>query len=324
MTMRTIVAVLFTLAASAAAAQGYPNRPVKVIVPWPPGQATDLAARIIAARLQETLGQPFVIENKPGAGGSIGTDAVAKSPGDGYTLLAASSGPISIMPNLQQTPYDPLKDLAPVSVTCTNSFALVTRPDFPASNAREFVALLKANPDKFAFSSSGTGATAHLIAELFNTMAGIKARHVPYKGSAPALTDVMSGQIDYTLETVPAVSSFVRAGKLKMLGVTFAKGSVAFPDAPSLAKAADIPGYDIGAWIGYAASPGTPKEITNKLAAEIAKAVRTPEVRERMLALGLEPTSQTPDEMAVFLRNEQKRYGDIIRAANIRIDAGNK
>jgi tripartite-type tricarboxylate transporter receptor subunit TctC len=186
------------------------------------------------------------------------------------------------------------------------------------------VALLKANPDKYAFSSSGTGATAHLIAELFNTMAGIKARHVPYKGSAPALTDVMNGQIDYTLETVPAVSSHVRSGKLKMLGVTFARGSSAFPDAPPLAKAADIPGYDIGAWIGYAASPGTPKEITNKLAAEIAKAVRAPEVRERMVGMGLEPTSQTPDEMAVFLQKEQQRYGEIIRNANIRIDAGNK
>ena len=312
------------LVAGAVAAQAYPNKPVRVIVPWPPGQATDLAARIVAARLQETLGQPFIIENKPGAGGAIGTDAVAKSPGDGYTLLAASSGPISIMPNLQKTPYDPLKDIAPVTVTCTNSFALVTRPDFPAANAREFVALLKANPDKYAFSSSGTGATAHLIAELFNSMAGIKARHVPYKGSAPALTDVMNGQIDYTLETVPAVSSFVRSGKLKMLGVTFAKGSSAFPDAPPLAKAADIPGYDIGAWIGYAAAPGTPKEITRLLAAEMGKAVRTPEVRDRMLAMGLEPTSQTPDEMAVFLKAEQQRYGDIIRNANIRIDSGNK
>ena len=312
------------LLAGAALAQAYPNRPVKVVVPWPPGQATDLAARIIAAELQKTLGQAFVIENKPGAGGSIGTDAVAKSAGDGYTLLAASSGPISIMPNLQKTPYDPLTDLAPVSVTCLSPFALVTRPDFPAANAKEFVAQLKANPDKFAFSSSGTGATAHLIAELFNSMAGVKARHVPYKGSAPAMTDVMNGQIDYTIETVAAVGSHVRAGKLKMLGVTFAKGSSAFPDSPPLAKAADIPGYDIGAWIGYAASPGTPKDILNKLAAEIAKAVKDPGVRERMQGLGLEPTSMTPDEMGAFLKSEQQRYGNIIRNANIKIGEGNK
>jgi tripartite-type tricarboxylate transporter receptor subunit TctC len=313
------------LFAGAVAAQAYPNKPVRVIVPWPPGQATDIAARIIAERLQSSLGQAFVIENKPGAGGAIGTDAVAKSPGDGYTLLAASSGPISIMPNLQKTPYDPLKDLAPVAVTCTNSFALVTRPDFPASTAREFVALLKANPDKYSFSSSGTGATAHLIAELFNHMAGIKARHVPYKGSAQALTDVMNGQIDYTLETAASTSPHVRSGRLKLLGLSAASGSSAFPDAPPLAKAADIPGYDIGAWIGYAASPGTPKEITAKLAAEIAKAVQAPEVRARMQNLGLEPASpMTPDEMAVFLRKEQQRYGDIIRTANIRIEEGNK
>jgi tripartite-type tricarboxylate transporter receptor subunit TctC len=306
--------------AGATLAQAYPSRAVRVIVPWPPGQATDIAARIVAQKLQEYLGQPFVVENKPGAGGAIGTDTVAKAPGDGYTLLAASSGPISIMPNLQKTPYDPLKDLAPVSVTCTNSFALVTRPDFPAANAKDFVALVKANPDKFAFSSSGTGATAHLIAELFNSMAGIKARHVPYKGSAPALTDVMNGQIDYTLETVAAVQPHVRSGKLKLLGLTFARGSSAFPDAVPLEKAAGIPGYDIGAWIGYAASPGTPREITSKLAAEIAKVVQAPDVRQRMMSMGLEPTSMTPDEMAVFLRNEQKRYGDIIRNANIKIE----
>ncbi len=322
--MRLIVAALCWLAVGAASAQNYPNRPVRVVVPWPPGQATDIAARIIAAKLQDSLGQPFVIENKPGAGGAIGTEVVAKSPGDGYTLLAASSGPISIMPNLQPTPYDPLKDLAPVSVTCTNSFALVTRPDFPAANAKEFVALLKVNPDKYTFSSSGTGATAHLIAELFNSMAGIKARHVPYKGSAAGLTDVMNGQIDYTLETAASVSAHVKSGRLKLLGVTSANGSSAFPDAPSLAKAADIPGYDIGAWIGYAASPGTPKEITSRLAAEIGKAVRDPQTRERMLAMGLEPTSQTPDEMAAFMKKEQQRYGDIIRAANIKIGEGNK
>jgi tripartite-type tricarboxylate transporter receptor subunit TctC len=216
------------LFAGAVAAQAYPNKPVRVVVPWPPGQATDIAARIIAERLQSSLGQAFVIENKPGAGGAIGTDAVAKSPGDGYTLLAASSGPISIMPNLQKTPYDPLKDLAPVAVTCTNSFALVTRPDFPANSAKEFVALLKANPDKYSFSSSGTGATAHLIAELFNHMAGIKARHVPYKGSAPAITD---GQRTDRLHARDRGIDLphVRSGRLKLLGLSAASGSPLSP-----------------------------------------------------------------------------------------------
>ena len=323
--MRTIVALVLALGLGAAFAQSYPNRTVRVIVPWPPGQATDIAARIIADRLTQALGQSFVAENRPGAGGSIGTDLVAKSAGDGYTLLAASSGPISIMPNLQKVPYDPLKDIAPVAVSCTNSFALVTRPDFPAANAKEFVALLKANPEKYTFSSSGTGATAHLIIELFNHMAGIKARHVPFKGSAEGLTNVMNGQIDYTLETAASVSSHVRSGRLRLLGLSAASGSSAFPDAPSLAKAAEIPGYDIGAWIGIAAAPGTPKEITQRLASEIGKAVQTKEVRERMQNLGLEPAApMTPDEMAVFLRKEQQRYGDIIRTANIKIEEGNK
>jgi tripartite-type tricarboxylate transporter receptor subunit TctC len=308
------------LFACVAAAQGYPSRPVKVVVPWPPGQATDLAARIVALKLQESLGQPFVIENKPGAGGAIGTDNVAKSVGDGYTLLAASSGPISIMPNLQKTPYDPLKDLAPVSLICTNSFALVTNPGFPAANAKEFVALLRANPEKYAFSSSGTGATAHLIAELFNSMAGVKARHVPYKGSAPALTDVMNGQVDYTVETIASVISHVKSGRLKVYGVTFARGSSALPGVPSLAEAANIPGYDIGSWIGYAAAPGTPPEILARLSSEVQKAIQAPEVRERFATLGLEPKASTPEEMAQYLRNEQARYGEIIRQNNIRAE----
>jgi len=318
--MRTIVALLCWLALGVAHAQGYPNRPVRVIVPWPPGQATDISARIVAQKLQESLGQPFVMENKPGAGGAIGTDTVAKSPGDGYTLLAASSGPISIMPNLQKIPYDPLKDLAPVSLICTNAFALVTNPNFPAANAREFVALLRANPDKYAFSSSGTGATAHLMVELFNSMANIKARHVPYKGSAPALTDVMNGQIDYTLETVASVSAHVKSGRLKTLGVSFARGSSGLPGVPSLAQAAGIPGYDIGAWIGYAAAPGTPRDIIAKLSAEIGKAIQSPDLRERFMALGLEPTSNSPEEMAEYLKREQQRYGDIIRRANIKVE----
>ena len=318
--MRTIVAALLWLATASAFAQSYPNRPVRVIVPWPPGQATDISARIVAQKLQESLGQPFVMENKPGAGGSIGTDTVAKSPGDGYTLLAASSGPISIMPNLQKIPYDPLKDLQPVSLICTNAFALVTNPNFPAATAQEFVALLRANPDKYAFSSSGTGATAHLMVELFNSMAGVKARHVPYKGSAPALTDVMNGQIDYTLETVASVAPHVKNGRLKTLGVSFARGSSGLPGVPSLAQAADIPGYDIGAWIGYAAAPGTPHDVVARLAGEIRKAIEAPDLRERFMALGLEPTASSPEEMATFLKNEQQRYGDIIRKANIKID----
>ncbi|MGE5640152.1 MAG: Bug family tripartite tricarboxylate transporter substrate binding protein [Clostridia bacterium] len=308
------------LFAALAHAQGYPSHPVKVIVPWPPGQATDIAARLVAQKLQEQLGQPFVVDNRPGAGGAIGTDIVAKSAPDGYTLLASSSGPISIMPNLQSTPYDSLKDLAPVSLTALAPFALVTNPAFPAKDAKEFVQLVRANPDKYAFSSSGTGATAHLLIELFNSMAQIKARHVPYKGSAPALTDVMNGQIDYTIETVASVVSHVRSGKLKTYGVSFRRGASAMPEVPPLAQAAGVPDYDIGAWIGYHAPAGTPKDVLEKLSAEIQKAMQAPDLRERYKTLGLETASMRPDEMAVFMRAERERYGTIIRNANIHIE----
>ena len=306
--------------AGAAGAQSYPNRPVKVIIPWPPGQATDLAARIVGEKLSAQLGQPFVMENRPGAGGAIGTEIVAKSPPDGYTLLAASSGPISIMPNLQKIPYDPLKDLAPVSLIAAAPFALVVPPSFPANNAKEFLAIVRANPGKYTFASSGTGATAHMFAELFNSMAQLKVVHVPYKGSVPALTDVISGQVAYAIETVAATGSFIKSGKLKVLGVTTARRSAALPEAPTLAEAADLPGYDCAAWIGYAAPAGTPKDILVKLAAEIQKAVQASDLKDRYITLGMDTASNTPDELMAYMRREQDRYGQIVKTAGIKID----
>ena len=304
----------------AAQAQSYPNRPVKVIIPWPPGQATDLSARIVGDKLSQQLGQPFIMENRPGAGGAIGTELVAKAAPDGYTLLAASSGPISIMPNLQKIPYDPLKDLAPVSLIAAAPFALIVHPSFPAANAKEFVALVRANPGKYTFASSGTGATAHMFAELFNSMAQLKAVHVPYKGSAPALTDLIGGQVGYAIETVASVGGHVKAGRLKVYGVTTARRSAAMPDVPPLAEAADIPGYDAAAWIGYAAPAGTPREILAKLAAEIQKAVQAPDLKERYLTLGMDAVANTPDEMMAMMRREQDRYAQIIKTAGIKIE----
>ena len=319
--MRKLFAFVGALAfATAASAQNYPNRPVKVVVPWPPGQATDIAARLVAQKLQESLGQPFVVDNRSGAGGSLGSEVVARSAPDGYTLLASSSGPISIMPNLQKTPYESLKDFAPVSLIALAPFALVTNPNFPAKDAREFVQLVRSNPDKYTFASSGTGATAHLVAELFNSMAQLKARHVPYKGSAPALTDVMNGQVDYTVETVASVVSHVKSGRLKAYGVSFSRRATGMPDVPTLAEAANLPGYDIGAWIGYSAPAGTPRDVLAKLSSEIQKAMQAPDLKERYLALGLETASMAPDEMAAFLRKEQERYGSIIRGANIKVE----
>lgn len=318
--MRPIVVLaLLAIASGSALAQGYPNRPVRVIIPWPPGQATDLAARIVGEKLSQQLGQPFVFDNRPGAGGAIGIEAVAKSAPDGYTLVASSSGPVSIMPNLQKIPYDPLKDLSPISLTARAPFALIVNPSFPAANAREFVAMVRANPGKYTFASSGTGATAHLFGELFNSMAKLNAVHVPYKGSAPALTDLIGGQVTYAIETVASVLGHYKSGRVKVLGVTTARRTASMPDVPSLAEAADIPGYDVAAWIGYHAPAGTPRTIVVRLANEILKAMQAPDMRERYIALGLDQATSTPDELAVYMRTEQERYGNIIRNAGIKV-----
>ena len=301
-------------------AQPYPNRAVKVIVPWPPGQATDIAARMLADKMQDALKQPFVIDNRAGAGGAIGTEAAVKSPADGYTVLAASSGPVSIMPSLQKIPYDPLKDLTLIGLITRNPYALVAAAGFPANNAKEFIALLKANPDKYTFASSGTGATAHLVAELFNSQAGIKARHVPYKGSAPAITDVMSGQVDYMVETVASVAPHLKSGRLKTFGVSTAKRAAALPDVPTLAEAGNLPDYDIGAWIGYAVPAGTPRDIVLRLSGEMQKALRAPDLKERLLNAGLDPVDVPLDQLPAFMRREQDRYAAIIKGANIKVE----
>ena len=315
----SVAVFALAFAAGPVFAQQYPNKPVRVIVPWPPGQATDLAARIVAEKIGQSLGQTFVIDNRPGAGGQIGSEAVVKAPPDGYTLLASSSGPLSIMPNLQKIPYDPLKDLVPVSLTAKAPFALIAHPSFPATNAREFVAQVRANPGKYTFSSSGTGATAHLFAELFNSAAKLKAVHVPYKGSAPAMTDLIGGQINYAVETVASVVGHVKAGRLKVFGVTTAQRTASLPDVPTLAEAADLPGFDAAAWIGYSAPAGTPREIVARLSDEIQKAMRAPDMRERYVALGLDQASSTPEEMAAYMVREQERYATIIKNAGIKI-----
>ena len=317
MKIRLLIAcLLFT---GGALAQTYPSRPIKVVVPWPPGQATDIAARMVAHKLQESMGQAFIVENRPGAGGSIGTDIAAHSPADGYTLLAASSGPMSIMPSLQKIPYDPLKDFVLLGLVSRNPYALVVNPSFPAANAKEFIALLKANPDKYTFASSGTGATAHLFGEFFNTAAQVQARHVPYKGSAPAITDVINGQVSYMVETVASVVGHIRNGRLRALAVSTARRAAALPDVPTMNEAAGFTDFDAAAWIGYAAPAGTPREIVARLSAEMQKAMQAPDFRERMLNAGLD-LATPPDDAAAFMKREQDRYATIIKNANIKLD----
>ena len=302
-------------------AQNYPSKPVRVIVPWPPGQATDLAARFVAIKLADTLGQPFVIDNRPGAGGTIGSDVAAKSPGDGYTLLAGSSGPISIYPHLQgKLPFDWRRDLVPVSLVCTVPYLLTVGPSFPANNAAELIALVRAQPGKYNFASSGAGATGHLAMELFNSMAQLNAVHVPYKGSSPALTDIMSGQVGFIFETFSATVGQVKSGRLKALAVSSRERVPALPDVPTVAESTGLSGYEMAAWIGYLAPAGTPRGVLGQLAGEIQKILQTADMRERFAALGAVARGSTPDELEALLRSESDKYAAIIRTANIKMD----
>jgi tripartite-type tricarboxylate transporter receptor subunit TctC len=311
--------MLFAFACmSTASAQSYPNHPIRVIIPWPPGQATDLAARMVSEKLVPVLGQPLLMDNKPGAGGTIGAEAASKTPADGYTLLAGSSGPISISPNVQKVGYDPLKDFAPISLLAVNSYVLVVNPSVPAKNVPELIALLRANPGKYSFSSSGSGASSHLASVLFNSMASVSAVHVPYKGSSPSVTDLVSGQVTYTMETVPAVISFVKSGRLRALGVSSAKRSTAMPELPTIAD--DLPGYEMSGWIGLMAPAGMPREISERLSREVRKILEIPEIKERFLALGQEPAGNTPEEYAEFLKRQNDRYASIVKQADLKLD----
>ncbi|UPY39251.1 tripartite tricarboxylate transporter substrate binding protein [Sediminicoccus sp. KRV36] len=318
---RSLLAAPALLAADGAMAQAaYPNRPVRVVIPWPPGQATDLAARVMAMRLTETLGQPFVAENRAGAGGLIGTDAVAKATPDGYTLLAASTGPIVTSPLVQRTPFNAERDFAPIAITGIAPLILVVPPNFPAQNAAEFIALLKANPGRYTFSSSGTGATAHIIASWFHALAGVEVVHVPFAGSAPALTAVMGGHVNYSIETVAAAGAAVRNGQLRALGISFKNGSSLAPGIPPLAALPGLSAFDGGAWIGLMAPAGTPAAIIERLDAEVARAMQLPEIRERVAASGLEPDYRGAAAMATYITTQRAAFAEAIRVANIRIE----
>jgi tripartite-type tricarboxylate transporter receptor subunit TctC len=321
--MRLARLVLFlaaSLALANALAQGYPNRPIKVVVPWPPGQATDLAARIVSDAMASGIGQQFVVDNRPGAGGTIGSEFAARATPDGYTILAGSSGPISISPLLQKLPYDPAKDFEPIALMVSTAYVLVVHPSFPANTVQEFVALVRANPGKYNFASSGTGATAHLVAELFNAAAKLTATHVPYKGSAPAMTDLVAGHVTYAFETSAATAAHVKAGRLKALAVSSAKRTIALPEVQTVAETMNLPDFDMRAWIGFIAPTGIPREARARLAAEVQRALESPETRARLVAAGLEPGDLTPEQFAAYLKTQNERFAAIIKAANIKVE----
>lgn len=312
--------VAWTMTCCAWAQSTYPNRPIRMVVPWPPGQATDWVGRVVGQRVGEQFGQQVVADNRPGAGGAIGTEIAAKAPPDGYTLLAASSGPISILPLLQKVPYDYERQFTAVALAGRSPFVLVTAPSFPATNAREFAALARANPGKYTFGSSGAGATAHLFAEWFNITAGIKAVHVPFKGSIAAITEVMTGQVTYTIETLTGVMPQIKAGRLRAYGVTIAAGSPLAPHLPPLAIVADVPGYDMSGWVGIMAPAGTPKAIIDRIAAAVDKAMQAQDTRDRLANVGVQADYRPAEAFGRFLVGQKIVYTDIIKRGNIKID----
>jgi tripartite-type tricarboxylate transporter receptor subunit TctC len=313
-------AALLLFAAGSALAQ-YPNKPIKMIVPYPPGGATDVIGRVLAQRLSTALGQQVVVDNRGGAGGNIGADAVAKSAPDGYTLLMGALTSHSIMATLEKDSirYNLEKDLVPVAVVGLVPLVWVVHPSVPVKDMKEFIAYAKANPGKLTYASSGAGAPQRMCAELFRGMTGAEMIHVPYKGSGPAMTDLVGGQVNTMCETVPASMQLIKAGKLRALGVTTAKRISMLPDVPTTAEQG-MPGYEVASMFGVLVPAGTPKPIIDRLNAELAKILATPEAQAQLLEQGAYAVQTTPDQAAVRVRQEIAMWAKVIKDANIKAD----
>lgn len=315
-----LLALLLVLAPGWAAAQDYPSRPVRIIVPFAPGGATDVPTRLIAPKMSESLGQPVVIENRTGAGGIIGIDAVAKSAPDGYTLLMASNAEYAMHPAIySKLPYNPLRDLILVSIVAEQPMVVAVGAGSSYASLAELIAAAKAKPGAISYSTAGTGSTSHVLTELFAAEAGIKLLHIPYKGGAPASAAVASGEVAMSLIAMSSVLQFVKGGKAKALGIMRSRRVAAYPDWPTVEEAG-VKGVDDSIWVGMAVPSGAPRDIVTRLATEVSRALRAADVRERFAALGIEPVGSTPEEGAARMRRESVRYEKVIRAANIRAD----
>ena len=316
MRIRILCLVAAMLVASPAFAQGWPSRPVRVVAAYPAGGSIDIVARLVSQRLGESLGQPFIVENKAGAAGNIGTDFVAKAAPDGYTLLMGSAAAISSAPNVYaKLPYDPLKDLLPIVLVANQPNALIVRPGLAANNVREFIALARANPGKLNYGSSGVGASQHMTAELFAMMTGVQITHVPYKGGAPAMADLMSGQIDFMFDPVPTSIQVVRSGKVRALAVTSLRRSEVMPDLPSMAEAG-LDGFELRGWIGLLAPANTSRDLVQRLNGEVLKMLAA-DLRGKLLELGLDVAGGTPEQFAAFIREDIAKYGRIVKASGM-------
>jgi tripartite-type tricarboxylate transporter receptor subunit TctC len=305
-----LAAIGFALVAQAQT-EPYPSRVVRIIVPFPPGSTVDILARTIGQGYSDQLKQSFIVENRPGASGNIGTGLAAKSDPDGYTLLIASVNLVVNPMIYPQVPYEPA-DFAPLGMVATTANVLVVSPEFAAGSARELIALAKANPGKFNYASSGVGTTVHLSAELFSQMAGIKIVHVPYKGPVEMLNDVMSGRVDLTFANLASVLRLVRAGKLKALGVTTAQRHASLPDLPTIQEQG-LSGYEAAAWFGLLARAGTPRPVIGRLSEVLVRTLKADETRKRLNDIGIEPATSSPEQFAAQLKDETIKWAEIIR-----------
>ncbi|MSP34398.1 MAG: tripartite tricarboxylate transporter substrate binding protein [Limnohabitans sp.] len=304
------------ITATAALAQAYPNKPIKLIVPFAPGGFTDVVARILGQKLSVSLGQPFVIENKAGAGSTIGTDFVAKAAPDGYTLVMVSTTHVISPAIYPKLPYDPIKSFTPVGKLVDSAYVLLVNPKVPANNVAEFIALAKASPDKIHYASSGNGSSQHLMGGMFAAMTGAKMKHVPYKGSAGAANDLVAGVVESSFAGVPNAMAQVPAGRLKALAVTTSKRIPQLPDVPTMQEAG-VPGYNASVWLGLLAPAGTPKEVVMKLNAEIAKVLSAADTKKELYAAGVEADISSPETLNALMVQELDRWGKVIKDAGI-------
>ncbi len=313
-----LLGAAMTLAGTAHAQQDYPTKAIRIIVPYAPGAITDILARIVGKELTTAWGQPVIIDNWPGGNTVIGTEAMVNSPPDGYTLLFVTAAHVIANPDAP-TPYDALKDFAPVATIASNEFLMVLHPSVPAATMQEFVALAKAQPGRLNYASAGGGSASHLAGELFNTLAGVNIQHIPYKGGAPALTDLVGGHVQMSYQSPIVALPYIGSGKLRAIGYGNDTRLPALPDVPTFAEGG-VPGYELKIWFGLLAPAATPQPITHKLSAEIGRIMATPAVREELQRQGVDMFTTTPEQFAALMKADKTKFDSIIRTANIKFD----
>lgn len=317
---RLAAAAALAASAAVAVAQGYPNKPIRYVIHFPAGGGADVTGRALAAKLQETLGQPVVVDNRPGAGGNVGTEIVARSAPDGYTLLYGTNGPFGINPSLfGKLPYDPARDFAPIALAQLVPSIMVVHPEVPAKTLKEFIAWVNANPGKVDYASAGNGTIGHMAGEFLKTLTGMQMVHIPFRGGAAAMTEVIAGRIPMYIETAPNALPNVRSGRVRALAITTGRRSPLAPDIPTMSESGAT-GYDVSAWSGLFAPAGTPRDIVQRIAADMSRIARMPDYRERLAALGSEAVESSPEQFSQFVQAELVKWVKAVKESGAKLD----